>query len=111
MDRRDFLLVAGSVATTLTTGTTLAKAPTMYGLIGKMTAVPGQRDLLPSILLEGIHRLPGCLNYVDANDPTDADSIWITEVWDSEQSHQASLSLPIVRQAIARAKPLIAAFG
>ncbi|HEY5807524.1 MAG TPA: antibiotic biosynthesis monooxygenase, partial [Povalibacter sp.] len=60
---------------------------------------------------EGIYSLPGCLNYVVANDPTDVDSIWITEVWDSEQSHQASLSLPIVRQAIARAKPLIAAFG
>jgi quinol monooxygenase YgiN len=38
------------------------------------------------------------------------DAIWITEVWDSEQSHRASLSLPAVQQAIARGKPLIARF-
>ena len=83
----------------------------MYGLIGKMTAVPGQRDALITILLEGITEMPGCLSYVVAETPTDADSIWITEVWADEQSHRTSLALPAVRQAIARAKPLIAAFG
>jgi hypothetical protein len=30
--------------------------------------------------------------------------------WNSEQSHRASLSLPAVTAAIARAKPLIASF-
>lgn len=111
MDRRDFLLISGTVTTALVTGTAAAKTPALYGLIGKMTAVPGQRDLLTSILLEGIHSMRGCLSYVVAKDPADVDSIWITEVWDSEQSHRASLELPVVRQAIARAKPLIATFG
>ncbi|MCC6261455.1 MAG: antibiotic biosynthesis monooxygenase, partial [Anaerolineales bacterium] len=41
----------------------------------------------------------------------DEDSIWITEVWDSAESHRASLALPSVQQAIARGKPLIAGFG
>jgi quinol monooxygenase YgiN len=36
----------------------------MYGLIGKMTAVPGQRDALAAILLEGTDAMPGCLSYV-----------------------------------------------
>ena len=36
---------------------------------------------------------------------------WITEVWDSEASHAASLSLPSVKAAIARGRPLIAGFG
>lgn len=85
---------------------------TMHGLIGKMNAVPGQRDALIAILLESVHEgMPGCLSYVVAEDPADADAIWITEVWDSAQSHQASLALPAVREAIARAKPLIAGFG
>lgn len=84
---------------------------TMYGLIGQMTAVPGQRDALIAILLEGVADMPGCLSYVIARDPTDANAIWITEVWDSQASHQASLSLPSVKQAIARGKPLIAGFG
>lgn len=83
----------------------------MYGLIGKMTATAGQRDTLISILLEGIKEMPGCLSYVVAKDPADVNAIWITEVWDSEQSHRASLSLPVVRQAIAKGKPLIAGFG
>ena len=83
----------------------------MYGLIGKMTAVTGQRDALISILLNGVAGMPGCLSYVVARDPADTDAIWITEVWDSEQSHRASLSLPSVQQAIARGKRLIAGFG
>ena len=83
----------------------------MYGLIGQMTAVSGQRDELIAILLEGVRDMPGCLSYVVARDPADADAIWITEVWDSQASHQASLSLPSVQQAIARGKPLIAGFG
>ena len=82
----------------------------MYGLIGKMKAAPGQRDALVSILLEGVSGMPGCLSYVVAHDPADPDAIWITEVWDDEASHQASLSLPSVQQAIARGRPLIAGF-
>ena len=83
----------------------------MYGLIGKMKVVSGQRDGLVAILLGGVSGMPGCLSYVVAQDPTDADAIWITEVWDSKDSHQASLSVPSVKQAISRGKPLIAGFG
>lgn len=83
----------------------------MYGLIGKMTAVSGQRDTLIDILLEGTGEMPGCLSYIVARDPADADAIWITEVWDSSDSHRASLALPAVQQAIARGKPLIAGFS
>ncbi len=83
----------------------------MYGLIGKITAIPGQRDALAAILLEGAADMPGCLSYIVARDPADADSLWITEVWDSQASHRASLELPSVQAAIARARPLIAAFS
>ena len=83
----------------------------MYGLIGKMTVVAGKRDELIAILLEGVSGMPGCLSYVVAKDPTDADAIWITEVWDSQESHKASLSLPSVKQAITRGKPLITGFS
>lgn len=82
----------------------------MHGLIGRMRAQPGQRDTLIAILLEGTGAMPGCLSYVVARDPADADSIWITEVWDNKESHRASLQLPAVRAAIARARPLIAGF-
>lgn len=83
----------------------------MYGLIGKMKTVAGGRDKLTAILLEGTGAMPGCLSYVIANDPGDPDAIWVTEVWDSQESHRASLSLPSVQQAIQRGRPLIAGFG
>ena len=83
----------------------------MYGLIGKMNAAPGQRDALAQILLDGTAAMPGCLSYIIAADPTDADALWITEVWDTQASHQASLKLPAVQAAIQKGRPLIAGFG
>ncbi len=83
----------------------------MYGLIGKMLAAPGKREELLAIMLEGNAAMPGCLSYVIARDPASEDGIWITEVWDSKDSHAASLQLPHVQATIAKARPLIAGFG
>ena len=83
----------------------------MYGLIGKMNAVPGKRDALAAILMEGTGTMRGCLSYVIATDPADADALWITEVWESAASHQASLTLPAVQAAITKGRPLIAGFS
>jgi len=83
-------------------------AENMYGLIGKMTAKSGQRDALIAVLIDGVAGMPGCFSYIVAQDPADADAIWITEVWDSEESHKASLGLPSVREAIAKGRPMIA---
>jgi len=109
--RREFL--AGVAAFALAGPAALnaeRKGSTMYGLIGKMRAVAGERDALLAILLEGTGSMPGCLSYIIATDPADADALWITEVWESEESHKASLQLPAVRDAIARGRPLIAGF-
>jgi len=83
----------------------------MYVLIGKILAVTGQRDALDGILLEGTKAMPGCLSYIVATDPVEPDALWVTEVWDSQASHQASLALPEVKAAIARGRPLIAGFS
>jgi quinol monooxygenase YgiN len=83
----------------------------MYGLIAKMLAAPGERDALIALLLGGADAMPGCLSYVVARDLAEPDAIWITEVWDSEASHDASLTLPAVRAVIERARPLIAGFA
>jgi len=107
MDRRAF---TGGLAVMFAAGVG-REEKRMYGLIGKMTATPGSRDALVAILLEGTTAMPGCLGYVVAHDPANADAIWITEVWDSEASHKESLSLPAVQAAIARARPLIAGFS
>jgi quinol monooxygenase YgiN len=113
--RRDFLLSAGAAAAAAALGAHPRARPhrtdAMYGLIGKMIAAPGRRDALIAILLEGTNEMPGCLSYVIARDPADENAIWVTEVWDGEASHAASLTLPSVKAAIARGRPLIAGFG
>ena len=76
-----------------------------------MTAAPGKRGELASILIEAVANMPGCLSYIVAEDASDANTIWITEAWESKASHDASLSLPSVKEAVAKGKPLIAGFG
>ena len=83
----------------------------MYGLISKITAVAGQRDRLATILIKGTSGMPGCVSYVVAADAAEPDALWVTEVWDSQASHKASLQLPAVQAAIAEGRPLIAGFS
>jgi quinol monooxygenase YgiN len=114
--RRDFLVLAAASGVTASAtgaahGAEAQPASKMYGLIGKMSAVAGKRDELLAILLDATQAMPGCLSYVLAIDPADADALWITEVWTDAASHQASLTLPAVQAAIAKARPLIAGFS
>lgn len=83
----------------------------MYGLIGKISTVPGQRDAFAAILLDGTNAMPGCLSYIVARDPGDENALWVTEVWDRQESHKASLSLASVQAAIAKGRPMIAGFS
>jgi quinol monooxygenase YgiN len=113
MQRREFLAAGAATVTAVASASWVFahEGVDMYGLIGKMTAAPGKRDELIALLLEGVVDMPGCLSYIVAKDPGDANAIWITEAWDSKASHDASLSLPQVKDAIAKGKPLIAGFS
>lgn len=108
MERRSFLLGSVAVATVASAAPVATGKPELYGLIGKMKAAPGQRDALIAIVLEGAEGMPGCLSYIVARDAEDADALWITEVWDSKESHDASLQLPSVQVAIGKARDLVA---
>jgi len=109
IDRRGAM--AGGLALAALSSSTQAQEKTpMYGLIGQMLAAPGKRDDLLAILGEGTGDMPGCLSYVIAKDPANADALWITEVWTDKDAHAASLKLPAVQAAIAKARPIIAGF-
>ncbi|MBA2596937.1 MAG: antibiotic biosynthesis monooxygenase [Chloroflexota bacterium] len=85
-----------------------------FGLVGKMTALPGQRDTLLALLLQAadlVADAPGCEQWIVHTEPSDPDGIWVTEVWRDEADHAASLSLTGVPEIIGRARPLIAAMG
>jgi len=108
--RRDLIVGAAGLALVSSGAPSLAQAPAArYGLVGKLTATPGQRDALIRILTAPVGSMPGCLSYVVAEDAVDPDLIWITEAWESREAHRASLALPAVRAAIAAGRPLIAA--
>jgi len=109
MDRREFVLVAGSAAL----AAALPAPPgdrSMYGLIGKLRAAPGKREQLLELILQATGAMPGCLSYVVARDPADTSALWVTEVWTDAESHKASLELPHVQETIARARPLVTGF-
>ena len=82
--RRDFTKLSGAaLVATLAPGCSSApeqpkEIGNMYGLIGRMTCVSGQRDAFIGILLESTAAMPGCLSYVVARDPQDGDALWIT---------------------------------
>lgn len=109
--RRSFIIMLA--------GTTLAgfadakglpskKGESMHGLIGKLIAIEGKRGELSAILLEGLRDMPGNLSYVVANDPSDENALWITEVWTDGEAHKASLTMDSVQSAIQKGRPLIA---
>ncbi|QNN51168.1 putative quinol monooxygenase [Nocardioides mesophilus] len=81
----------------------------MFMLHGRLAAKPGKREELLAILAEGEHRepMPGCRLYLVAVDETDADGVWITELWESEDAHTASLQLDRVKEQITRAMPIL----
>lgn len=83
----------------------------MYGLIGEITTKEGRREELAEILIKGTADMPGCLSYIISKDLEDDNIIRVTEVWENEESHQASLSLPLVQKAMAQGKPLIDEFS
>ena len=112
MNRRDFAVATGlSAMASLCGCNAMKEKPDMYGIIGKMLANEGKRDELIAILLDGTRDMPGCLSYVISRDLSDENALWVTEVWESKEDHEASLSLESVQQAIASGRPMIAGFG
>lgn len=109
--RREFMryLTAAAVVATPVLGS-VQGANNMYGLIAKLTIVPGKREDMVRILRESAANMPGCFSYVVAKDAADENVIWVTEAWDSQASHDASLLLPAVKNAIPQAKPIVAGF-
>lgn len=80
----------------------------MFMLHGRLGAKAGKRDELLAIFTNaGPLNLPGCRLYLVAVDEADPDGVWVTEVWESEAAHTASLQLDLVKEQIARAMPIL----
>jgi quinol monooxygenase YgiN len=109
MDRRTFVEQLAAVMLTSVLACS-QEASGMWGMIAKITLVPGKRAEMIAILKESAADMQGCLSYIVAKDAADKNAIWVTEVWDCMASHDASLSLPVVKSAIPRAKAIVSNF-
>jgi quinol monooxygenase YgiN len=117
VNRREHLALLAMAAALLPTTKLRAledimeEADPQYGLLGQMLAQPGKRAELVAALTEGTGAMPGNIAYLIGEDSANPDAIWIVEMWDSKESHAASLALPAVQDAIKKGRPLIAGFG
>lgn len=74
-----------------------------------MKTRPGHRDDVVGILLSGVEglRQVGCDLYAVSVSDTDDVTIWVYEVWQSKEKHDASLRLPEAKAAIGKAMPML----
>lgn len=81
-----------------------------YFLHGKLKASSGNGEKLAAILIEAsklVSRSSTCQLYLVSKDPDQPETIWITEVWDNKEAHDASLQNPAVRALIGQAVPIL----
>lgn len=82
----------------------------MYAMTGKLIAQPGKRAQMTNILLRAadvVGELSGCKMYVACEDVSNENAVWIFEMWDDKDAHDASLKDERVRTLIAEARPLM----
>jgi quinol monooxygenase YgiN len=83
---------------------------TRIGRYAKSTALAGRGDELVHGLLRAavlLEEADGCELYVVNRAADDPDTVWVTEIWSSQEALDASLALPGVRELIGEVLPLI----
>jgi quinol monooxygenase YgiN len=82
-----------------------------YSINGYITAVSGKREELLNYLLEAANEmkhLENCQCYIVGTNDDESDNVYVFEVWDNEEAHKASLTMPVFQNLIKKAKPIIA---
>jgi quinol monooxygenase YgiN/mannose-6-phosphate isomerase-like protein (cupin superfamily) len=80
------------------------------GRYAKFTAKPGQADVLAELMLgvaEGLQAIPACELYVINRAADDPDTIWVTEVWRSQEELDASLETDEAKASIPEVLALV----
>jgi quinol monooxygenase YgiN len=83
----------------------------LYAMTGKLQSQPGKRALLVDILLRAaklVSSMRGCRSYIVLEDLKDESCVWVFEMWDYRESHDASLRDEQVKKLITEAIPILA---
>src|SRR4051794_22511632 len=85
--------------------------PAGLALYTRFNAQPGTRGSLVQQLLQAARLMEGaagCELYLVNTSPADETTVWVTELWEDEEQHRASLSLEGVPALIQATMPLLA---
>lgn len=85
-----------------------------FGMQAVITAQPDKANDLALLLLEAAKLLAAdekCECYSVQQSIADPEKIYISEVWENEQAHKASLTNPAIREVITKAMPFIASMN
>jgi quinol monooxygenase YgiN len=83
----------------------------MFSVYGRMTALPGKRDELIAVLLEGFRASgddTGLLTYTINTAFDDPNTIWLTQLWIDKEAHDATTRSEPVAAVSRRVPPLLA---
>jgi quinol monooxygenase YgiN/mannose-6-phosphate isomerase-like protein (cupin superfamily) len=83
------------------------------GRYAKAVAKPGRGEELARVMLEvaaALEDAPGCELYVINRDAGEPDTVWVTEIWRSQEDLDAALEAEGARERIARVRDLVDAF-
>lgn len=89
------------------------KRMSRFGMHAKIRSQVGQRDALVAVLLDAaaaLQQVPGCQLYLVSVSASEPETVWVTEVWRSQEEHQASLMHEEIQPILMRGRPLIATF-
>lgn len=83
---------------------------TQFGMFGKLTTDPQNRDTLVGILTQAATFLQSddeCQMYIVNKDADDDGAVWVIELWQSKEAHDQSLTRPEIRHLIEKALPIL----
>lgn len=71
------------------------------GVVAHILAKPGQRDALIEAL-RPLARMEGLIDIVVAKDTENPDAVWLTEIWESKELHDAATTGAVFKVALVR---------
>lgn len=83
----------------------------MFSVYGRMTALPGRRDELVAVLLDGFRASGdngGLLGYSINTALDDPDTLWLTQLWIDKDAHDTTTRSVPVAAVSSRVPPLLA---
>jgi quinol monooxygenase YgiN len=84
----------------------------MFALVNRLQTKPGERDAVVENLLESGKAFDGndaCLLYLVTESVDEPDTIWVVDLWTSEEAHTDALQDPRLRPFIEATMPLLQA--